>query len=597
MKHNILLIQVDQMHAGCLSLLGNPNVKTPNLDRLAGEGALFTNATSQSPICMPSRVSMLSGQYPSTNRQFGFSGLCDRRTPWMQTTFKQAGYATGAFGKFHVVCIPEDCWTFDVSAPTLSEDEDLARPIGYTYRAYCQQHGISWRTDQLHCHPLEDGDDMPVVPASAKPDMHRWEQMACESDVPAEHSLETWTTDQCLAFLDEQPGRDQPFFIWLTYDRPHFPTTLPQPWFGRIRPDEIELPPIPTAEDMATWTRSMFDGHVNHLSIHSLGEATFRFILATYFTLIEWLDAEIGRVLDRLRELGLDEDTTIVFCSDHGDQAGWMGQCDKIMQACSEAITHAPLIIRPAPMLYAAAKNARVHEPVELVDLFPTLCSLSGVEPPDGLEGHDLSEAIVAGAALDAHRPVVCEQFNRRMITHDGWKLVFYLDNDTEHALFDLNTDPHGYRNVYHDPAAHSQRMRMKRVLLQFLLEMAYSKPTETDIAWVKRCLDPNDPHIPLLLRDFEGVHWYGGAAVIFHRHRHLLVPMWDEPMLFFGSGGKYRKSSQAIEFDLERIEPMLDLGISECMRHIAQLSPYEHRRVTQKPVTLEEAQAVAARV
>lgn len=597
MKHNVLLIQVDQMHAGCLSLLGSPNVKTPNLDQLAREGVLFRNATCQSPICLPSRVSMLSGQYPSTNRQFGFSGLCSRSTPWMHMVFREAGYATGAFGKFHVVSTPQERWGFERATPTLSEDEDLARPAGDHYRAYCEKHGIAWRTDQMHAHPFEDGDDMPVVPKAARPEMHKWEQMACQSDVAVEHSLETWTTNRCLEYLEEQAGGERPFFVWLSYDRPHLPTTLPEPWFSRIRPAEIALPPIPGAEEMATWARSMFELQVKHTSIHHLGERAFRFILATYFTLIEWIDSEVGRVRERLRSLGLDEKTTIVFTADHGDQAGWHGQYDKFFQVNSEAITKVPLIVRPAPMRGATAVGRQVQEPVELVDVFPTLCGLTGVKAPEGLEGRDLEEAILRGGALEAERAVVCEQYNRRMITRGGWKLVYYLDNDTEHGLFDLRVDPQGYRNVYYDPSLRPQRVVMKEALLRFLLPRVFGPTTEADVAWVKRSLEPKDPHLPLLLRPFEGVHWFGGAAVIFHRYRYLLLPMWESGYVGFDGNGKYRKADRSIELEPERVEGLLDLGISECMRHMAQLSPYETRRVTQKPVTLEEAEALASRL
>ncbi|MBF0246210.1 MAG: sulfatase-like hydrolase/transferase, partial [Planctomycetes bacterium] len=150
--HNILLIQVDQMHASCLSLLGHPVVHTPNLDRLVHEGALFKNATANNPICMPSRVSMLSGQYCSTLQQYGFSGLCDARTPWVQGVLGKAGYRTGAFGKFHTLCIGQEQWGFDVAAPSMPEDNDLARPSGHHYMAYCQNHKVPWPTDQIHGH-------------------------------------------------------------------------------------------------------------------------------------------------------------------------------------------------------------------------------------------------------------------------------------------------------------------------------------------------------------------------------------------------------------------------------------------------------------
>ncbi len=601
---SVLLIQVDQMHAAAMSCLGSPNVRTPHLDRLAASGTLFTQATCQSPICMPSRTSMLSGQYPSTNRQFGFSGQSRRGTPWLPLTFQQAGHRTAAFGKFHVVNIPEDRWGFDVAAPSLSEDEDLARPIGDTYRAYCRQHDIAWRTDQMHGHPFDDADAMPVLPSSARPDMHLWEKMACRSDVPAEHSLETWTTDRCLQFLGEHTTNEPatPFFIWLTYDRPHFPTTLPEPWFSRIRPDDLVLPPLPTVDDMMSWPRSVFDLHVKHTSIHNLGERAFRFIVATYYTLIEWLDAEVGRVLRRLRDLGLDDQTTIVFCSDHGDQAGWMGHYDKAVRCVTDAITRVPLIVRPAPSLGRAPGGVRVDAPVELVDLFPTLCGLSGVEKPARLDGRDLSAALLDSQPLPHNRPVVCEEFNRRMIARDGWRMVYYLDNEVEHALYDLRNDPHCYRNVYGDSALRDRRITLKRDLLRFLFERLHGPATAGDRLTLRRSLDPADPHLPLLLRNYEGVHFHGAVAVIYHDQHFLLAPMFedggqDDRLRLFDGKGRYRKDNQALPPDPQRVEAMLDFGISDCMRHLTQNSPYEHRRVTRTPVTREEALTLAARL
>lgn len=597
MPTNVLLIQVDQMHAGCLSTLGNPNVRTPNLDRLAGQGVHFTHAVCQNSICMPSRTSMLSGQYPSTNRQFGFSGRCRRDMPWLPLTFQSAGYRTAAYGKFHVTCIPEDRWGFDLAAPTLPEDEDLARPHGDHYRAYCQQQSVPWRTDQIHGHDLEDGERLPVIPSSAKPEMHWFERMACKSDVPLEHSLETWTTNRFLDFLDQQARSDEPFFAWLTYDRPHFPTTLPSPWFEHIRPDDIILPPLPSVDDMASWPRSMFELHARHTSIYNVGEHSLRFMLATYFTLIEWLDAEIGRVLDRLRERGLDDRTTIAFCSDHGDLAGWLGAYDKASRCVTDAVTRVPLIIRPAPVLGATTAGRRIDAPVELVDLFPTLCGLAGVESPHEIEGHDLGPALRTGTPPPADRPVFCEEFNRRMIERDGWRLVFYLDNDAENALFDLGRDPNCYRNVYADPAHQPRRIALKRDLLQFLVERADGSPTEADITLIRRSLDPADDHFPLLLRKYQGVHRYGGAVVVCHADRFLLVPLFEESMRLFDTAGRYRKDDRALPLDPAVVEPMLDFAVAECMRRVAEISPYETRRTTRQPVTRAEAQALAARL
>ena len=164
-RHNVLLIQVDQLPWFALSATGSPNVRTPHLDAMANQGGiLFDNATCQSPICLPSRLSMLAGRYVSSVKQFGFDGYCERGIDWMQTTFKRAGYTTGAFGKMHALSVGIDDWGFDVSAPTLGEDEDYAHPTGNKYRAYCASHGVKWPTDQMHGHdPFKGGQPAPVI--------------------------------------------------------------------------------------------------------------------------------------------------------------------------------------------------------------------------------------------------------------------------------------------------------------------------------------------------------------------------------------------------------------------------------------------------
>ena len=156
---NVLFIEVDQLPWFCLSLAGSTNVQTPRLDGLARDGGVFfNNAACQSPCCMPSRLSTLSGRYVSSTKQFGFAGYCERGVDWIQNVFKTAGYATGAFGKMHALSVGIDTWGFDVSAPTLPEENDLARPADNSYRMYCRRQGIAWPTDQMHGHDPWGGD-------------------------------------------------------------------------------------------------------------------------------------------------------------------------------------------------------------------------------------------------------------------------------------------------------------------------------------------------------------------------------------------------------------------------------------------------------
>ncbi len=468
MKHNVLLIEVDQMNAGCLSLLGHPDVRTPRLDDLARQGVLFGQAVCNFPLCLPSRISMLSGLYPSTNGQFGNDGNCDVGIRWLPNVLRDAGYATAAFGKFHVAPIGQGQWGFDVAASSLPEDEAFARPEKNTYRAYCAKKGIPWPTDQIHGHNPFGAP--PPMPPGVEPWMVGERRRACRSAVRAEDGLENWTTNVCLDYLESAVARVEPFFIWLSYDRPHWPTALPANFEGRLNPERLTLRRPPTEEEMKRLPPHAACVQASSDSILQMGEEAFRFVLATYFALIELIDQQIGRVLDKLKELGQDENTTILFLSDHGDENGHHGLLKKQMQSSSDPLNRVPLMIRVAPALKCPG-NRIVSAPVELVDLYPTLCTLTGVVAPSGLEGRDLTPVLKGEREPDPERPVFSENYHKKTVYLPGWKLVFDALTDKECQLYDLNNDPECYRNLYGEDGLVSQRMRLKQALLTFLSE------------------------------------------------------------------------------------------------------------------------------
>ena len=606
-SYNVLLIQVDQMNAQCLGILGNPNVRTPNLDGLARAGTLLSGAACNSPICMPSRASMLSGQYVSTLRQYGFGGLCDRRTPWLQGLFRRAGYRTGAFGKFHVDCIGEDQWDFERAAPDLPEDVDFARPGGWTYEQYCRQHGVPWIHPQMHGHiPFKGHYSMTDnVPSTATPEMHPYIRAACRSDIPVEHSVETWETDQCIRGLQQWHAEDdaRPFFAWLTYLRPHCPTPLPEPWFSRIRPDELVLSPLPSAEELATWPRTLFSSLAGP-SLLTLGEKDFRFMLATYFTLIEYIDSEIGRVLNTLRRLGWWDTTLVVFTSDHGDDAGYRGQYDKFgIFSYSEGVTNVPLIVILPPALAGSAAGRRLDEPVELVDLAPTLLSLCGLDVPERMDGRDLSRVLRQGDPLDAHRPVFCEEERRRMIKQDNWRLLFDGDYESECMLVDLNADPNSVRNLYGsaEPSVQDRRIELKRQLLAFLMQREHGPYAATDIERIRKGLDPSVPTLPIRFPGGAPNCWsFRSAAGISLDDRYLLAPYFDDPMLLFSRArGAYQQGPDALPMDAGIAERMLNWALRALIARVHPVSvnaPLAARPPAGPPVTLDEARAVLRR-
>jgi hypothetical protein len=331
-----------------------------------------------------------------------------------------------------------------------------------------------------------------------------------------------------------------------------------------------------------------------------MGEEDFRFTLATYFTCIEWIDAEIGRVLDTLDRLGAADNTTIVFTADHGDEAGWHGLYDKGRGLSSEAITRVPLIIRPAPGIKKgqadpdghgsedpchASAGRIVGEPVELVDLMPTLCSIAGTPIPERVEGRDLAGALLHNAPLDPRRPVFCEDYWNRMVTRDRWKLVFDMCHESENVLFDLDGDPQCFENRYHDPACLPRRLELKRVLLGFVMERLYGPYTDADVARIEKGLDDDDPTLsPIILVTPDGVQYYRAVAVLNDDTHILVVPFYDGGrMRLFERRGRcryYLTDRDAAPFDPAVADALLDRALKACYPRLGSVSLMVHERV-----------------
>ena len=463
MQSNVLFIQVDQMHADALSIAEHPYVKTPNLDRLAQTGIRFTQCYSQSPVCLPSRVCFLSGQYQKTHRQYGFVGSQDSDMPLLSKHFKDNGYTTAFFGKQHTGSIRPD-WAVDRCSPSLWEDQDRAKPAGSWYGDYLKRNNQAFPTPEVHGaeyigKPVGEG-----VPQGS----HPTRKMAGETKMPLEHNLENWTTQECLTYLDQQWTRDEPFFIWLSYDRPHYPTALPKEWYDQIKPEKITLDAILSAQELQKKPGWVAQTYINSPSRLTMGDDAMRHVLATYFTLIDLIDQQIGRVLDWLDEQNLTDQTHIVFSADHGDHAGDLGAFDKRLGVASNAIIRIPLIWHPAAdSLDDSCIGTVLNAPVESIDLFPTLCDLCNLPIPETVDGQSITAAF-KGEELPVDRAVFSEQYWHKAVIHNGWKFVHHVQKQVG-ELYDLTNDPTERNNRFSDPDCQSRVEELKHLLIRFL--------------------------------------------------------------------------------------------------------------------------------
>jgi len=445
-RPNVLYLMADQFHAACLGAAGR-DIRTPHLDRLAAEGVQFERAYCNNPICGPSRTTFITGQYPHTHGILGndIRDLDDRNEHTLAAVFRRAGYQTAVIGKSHMI----GAWDRE----------------GFEYARYCDLCDCD-RNDplandyfrHLHEHGLASAYDLGTLP----PDHPGSRGRAFESSIPERHSLETWTGDETLRFLESRDDT-RPFFIHMSFQRPHEPYTVPYDTGLLYDPDAIALP-----DNAGDWFEHRLAGKPDSLRqlagsgsgmlFAPADEADLRRQLAFYYSLITRIDEQIGRVLDFVRQSGEYERTIVVFTADHGDFAGEHGLMNK-NAGIYEAIHRIPLLLRYP----GAPAGSRPRGIVESVDLYPTLCELCGVAVPERVEGSSLTAA--AAGDRPGKPQTVCEwstpHYSERVnaIRTERYRLVYYGQGEGE--LYDYETDPGELRNRYADPAYAAIRLML----------------------------------------------------------------------------------------------------------------------------------------
>ena len=336
---NVLLVICDQMRADALGALGNPNARTPNLNRMARQGVVFDNCYSNNPVCIPSRKSLFSGLYPHqhgtlTNQQNTFLGTSDTIIGY----FRKQGYRTGYFGKNH---------TFTKEA--LGDIDKVAIRDREPFREY-----NSWSTPWWYS-------------------ANFW---------PAERCHPHLNTEDAVEFLRTQPKGER-FFLTVSYFDPHPPYFAPPEYVLRRDPNTIQVPEY-TSPDAMTPRLGEFS---RALGLESLGDADMKLALHHYHAAVEWgVDQQVARLLDTLERQGLTKDTMVLFVSDHGDFGGCNNLLGKAM-FLHDSLLHVPMIwYAPGRLPQGVRRSATA----QLCDVFPTLMDLTGSAVPSNLPGRSL---------------------------------------------------------------------------------------------------------------------------------------------------------------------------------------------------------------
>ena len=418
-RPNVLFIAVDDLNdwIGCMG--GHPQVKTPHIDRLAERGVLFTNAHCQSPVCNPSRISLLTGLYPETTGVYFLNpplheieeGKTDNILP---KRFERDGYHVSGAGKiFHA-----------------SGNKKFLPNYGGNFGGFgpIPKKKIS----SFKGHPLWD-----------------WGSFPERDELMSDHKLADWTCEQL-----KREG-DQPFFLLSGFVTTHVPQFTPQRWIDLYPLETLQLPAV-QKDDVADLSQYALDltslKHVAPTHQWVVENEQWKPLVQTYLACVSFTDHQVGRVLDALDASPHADSTIVVFFSDHGFHLGEKNHWAK--RSIWQDGSGVPLIIAGPGI----AKGKVCDKPVQLLDLFPTLLDLTGLKANPKHEGNSLQRLLKNPAASWPHTARSSFGPKNVAIISEHYRYISYQDGSEE--LYHRLADPHEWKNL-------AKLSTMKEVLAQ----------------------------------------------------------------------------------------------------------------------------------
>jgi arylsulfatase len=428
---NILWICTDQQRYDTIGALGNPHIRTPNIDRLMSQGVAFTNAYTQSPICTPSRACFLTGCYPSSihvNRNGNEFFPAPERL--ITNRLGELGYDCGLSGKLHLSAAHgrvEQRWDDGYRFYKWSHHpapEEFWPTEAHAYQAWLRDEGVDW--DRAY------GGDF--------------------GGIEARYHQTTWCANEAIAFMSEE--RRGPWLMSVNPFAPHPPFDPPPEYMARM---DIQSMPLPLFDPAELKSQLRFEG-IDHQTDEPQDPATHdaRRMIAAYYAQIELIDDQVGRMLGALEETGQRESTIVIFTSDHGEM---LGDHALVLKGCRfyEGAVHVPLIISWPGHFQAGECTATL---VELADIVPTLMEVVGMDIPEYVQGTSFLGHLTGDHSAPERAFVRCEfhdaldrpfASHANMIRDARYKLVVYHGHEVG-ELYDLEEDPNEFVNLWDDP-------------------------------------------------------------------------------------------------------------------------------------------------
>lgn len=447
-KPNILLLMSDQHRADCMGCAGNTACYTPHMDRLAREGARFTNMYSTTPTCTPARTALLTGLAPWRHGMLGYGRIGEGYAVEMPQAMRDAGYYTLGIGKMH--------WHPQRHSHGFHRTllDESGRQLSVDFRS-------DYRAWLMTNYPTVN----PDVTGLTFNDHRAWPYR-----LPEEVHPTRWTGDTTVNFI-ETYKEPQPFFLKVSFARPHSPYDPPQRIWDMY--DGVDLPKA----NVGKWAEKyvpLSEGAPDYWH-GDLGAEQVSVSRRGYYGAVTFIDEQIGRILAALEKKRMLENTLIIYISDHGDMTGDHNLWRK--SYAYESSAKVPLLVRWPSATIAAKRGVTIDSPAEIRDILPTMLDAAGdVDMRAKVDGSSVLPLITDRRAkwrdaIDLEHDVCYDESNHWTGMTDGtWKYVYHAHNG-EDQLFNLKEDPSELHNLAIDGGYTRRKREWRDRLIEHLSE------------------------------------------------------------------------------------------------------------------------------
>jgi len=486
-RPNILFIMTDQESTSLSRCYGNDVIRTPARDAIAKGGIRFDNHYVASFPCSPSRGTMITGLYAHNHGVVTNGIVLDNDLETLGSGFRRAGYETVWIGKSHL-----SGWFEPHSEETCPYHELMHTEMGFRWKKHPGGAGgedrvlngfdkwvSGWSDYRAYLQTTD-------LPDEIKTDRwvggHQVMQSGPDSEhvhsrLTRDHHMAHWMADEAVKALGEVKGGENPFLMVLSFYAPHHPVAPPKPYDEMYDVDDMKLPEsFDAPQDRKNAPQKGPYGIKNEVRQSWTKEQCLGY-LRRYFGYVSYLDDQMARVLEALKSNGLEEDTLVVFTSDHGDMLCEQGLIYKHTFNGYDTLMKVPLTMRwPGHIKAGSAHEGLTSH----VDLMPTLLDLAGAEIPEGIDGRSMA-GVLTGEVDVARDEIFVDVCNQGVMTRNGrWKFVLNAAlSDGEFVrkideLYDLESDPHEITNLVLEPEHRERVDAMKQRVLEWLVEAEY---------------------------------------------------------------------------------------------------------------------------